>query len=202
MEKRPKLTLVLKRPHVSDGEESNPGQLRTGSGGSSNKAKTAKKSLEASIPKRKRGRPSKDKAPFGTTQPPVFSISFYVEVPTQPILTRGKTAKGNKLVPQEPRKFGPRSIHQGTTWDSLKDAVATILQVSQDRLDFPSMTWRWSPGKSVALPLTDQDGFHAMVEQIKALKAGSAAIILLHIAEPVLHPTSTPVMILVDTAVQ
>jgi hypothetical protein len=142
--------------------------------------------------KRKRGRPRKSSQT--TESPPaVFNISYYVEVPSPPVLQKGKTRKGDKQVAQEPRKFGPRSVHQGTTWNDLQEALCDLLHVSQDRVDFSSLTWRWNQNKSSSLPLTDAGGFQTMVEQIKVSKQGAAGIILLTIAPPTQRSTSIPV---------
>ena len=140
-------------------------------------------SFDEPPPKRPRGRPHKpveDKPRKSTHKH--FSIAVYVEIPVPPKFRPGKTPRGNKVEKQDPRTEGPFTLRRTTTWDEFLEEVSAAAQVGQENLTVDGMTWGFQ--KKGKLPLNNEVGYHAMIQQIKAQKDLSALIVVVALPLP------------------
>lgn len=124
------------------------------------------------------GRPSKQEL-----QDRDFSAHVYIEIANPPKLHRGKTHKTDKFVPQDPTTEGPFTFTHDMSWKSFMSQVAELAELEGENITLTQMTWHFQ-GKTKSLPLGSFGGFTAMVTQIRALKVGATAIVMLGIPVP------------------
>jgi hypothetical protein len=117
-----------------------------------------------------------------------FSAHVYIEIANPPKLHRGKTHRTNKYVPQGPTTEGPFTFTHQMSWRSFLSQVAELAELEEDNIVLTQMTWHFQ-GKARSLPLANIGGFTAMVMQIRALKAGVSAIIMLGLPVPPAKPS-------------
>jgi len=134
---------------------------------------------------RRRGRPYK---PAIDPHSSNFSAHVYVKIANPPKLQRGKTHKSDKYVSQGPTTEGPFTFTHDMSWMSFLSQVATLAELEEENVALTQMTWHFQ-GKTKSLPLGSVGGFTAMVMQIRALKVGVSAIILLGIPVPPTRPS-------------
>jgi hypothetical protein len=133
--------------------------------------------------KRPRGRPRKpieNKARHSTQKH--FSIAVYVEIAVPPKFRLGKTPRGNKVEKQEPRTEGPFTLTRRTTWDEFLEDVSATARVERENLTLDGMTWGLL--KKGKLPLSNEVGYHAMIQQIKTQKDPGALIVVVALPLP------------------
>lgn len=128
------------------------------------------------------GRPSK--VQVEDPQNRDFSAHVFIEIANPPKLHRGKTHKTNKYVPQGPTTEGPFTFTHSMSWKSFMSQVAELAELEEKDVALTQMNWHFQ-GKTKSLPLGSFGGFTAMVTQIRALKIGALAIILLGIPVPI-----------------
>ena len=98
-----------------------------------------------------------------------------------------------KQVDGNTSRYGPVSLRANETWAGFLRLLCGSdgLQVSVDRLSLDGMVWKFqSPASSPELPITTENGFHAMLRQIKT-KHMKPVIIRMH-PPRVLPPASRP----------
>ena len=128
------------------------------------------------------GRPSKD--PYRCD----FSAHVFIEIANPPKLQRGRTHKTDKYVPQGPTTEGPFTFTHSMDWKSFMSQVADLAGLEKENVALTQMTWHFQ-GRTKSLPLGNIGGFTAMVTQIRALKIGASAIVLLGIPVPPAKPS-------------
>ena len=142
------------------------------------------------VAKRPRGRPlgSVKKAVIPENDATTFNMSVWVEIPKDPIVIRSSSRKRpDKVEKQEPWLLGPVTLHQDMTYEQLLATIAETVESDVDLLVKPSLNWRWhknSPGKGPTMPLTNDQGFQIMVQQIRTAKKGPAGIITINMSAP------------------
>jgi hypothetical protein len=129
-----------------------------------------------------RGRPPKD------LQSCDFSVHAFVEIANPPKLHRGKSHKTDKYVAQEPTTEGPFTFTHDMSWPSFVLQVAELAGLENENVVLTQMTWHFQ-GKTKSLPLGNVGGFTAMVTQIRALKVGASAIIMVGLPIPPPKPS-------------
>jgi hypothetical protein len=117
-----------------------------------------------------------------------FSAHVYVEIANPPKLQRGKTHKTDKYVPQGPTTEGPFMFTHHMNWESFLSHVAELAELEEENVALTQMTWNFQ-GKTKSLPLGNIGGFTAMVTQIRALRVGASAIIMLGLPVPPAKPS-------------
>ena len=136
----------------------------------------AKKTKKEAVSKRPRGRPRKNpevtrkdkKARNLKKSEKEFSVVAYVEVAVPHKLHAGKTHKGDKMVPQAPRRCGPFSMFRRTKWTNFLENIAAVTGIDKENLLLPGMTWRMQGKKERdGLPLQSRDAFKAMRDILK-----------------------------------
>ena len=154
------------------------------------KAKKPKK--EETAPKRPRGRPRKNAEAMSKDEKAEkkcekeFSVVVYVEVAVPPKLHAGKTHRGDKMVPQAPRRCGPFSMFRRTKWSSFLDNITAVTSIDKENLLLPGMTWRMQGKKELdGLPLQSRDAFKAMRDILKNKARKEQPVLLVY------HPIPT-----------
>ena len=105
----------------------------------------------------------------------------YVEVALPPKLQAGKTHKGDKMVPQAPRRCGPFSMYRRTKWSNFLENIATVTGIDKENLLLPGMTWRMQGKKEQdGLPLQSRDAFKAMRDILKNKARKESPVLLVH----------------------
>lgn len=138
----------------------------------------------ANVPK-KRGRPlksaeAKAQALALKARPTsTLSATIFVSVAQPPELVHGKTAKQDKLMPQKPHVKGPFTLTKYTTWEQFVDEVAESVGVEKENMRVSSLTWGFQKQKDV-LPLTNENGFQAMQEQIRGKNSSGTIVFVYH----------------------
>jgi hypothetical protein len=117
-----------------------------------------------------------------------FSAHVYIEIANPPKLHRGKTHKTDKYVSQGPTTEGPFTFTHDMSWKSFLSQVAELTELEDENIALTQMTWHFQ-GKPKSLPLGNVGGFTAMVTQIRALKVGASAIIMLGLPVPPAKPS-------------
>ena len=117
-----------------------------------------------------------------------FSAHVYIEIANPPKLHRGKTHKTDKYVSQGPTTEGPFTFTHHMGWKSFLSQVAELAELEKGNIALTQMTWRFQ-GKTKSLPLGGEGGFTAMVMQIRVLKVGVSAIIMLGLPVPPPKPS-------------
>ena len=140
--------------------------------------------IPCTSPKR-RGQPHK--APMDP-QTCDFSAHVYVEIANPPKLNRGKTHKTDKYVLQGPTTEGPFTFTHHSSWKSFLLQVAQLAELEEENITLTQMTWHFQ-GRTKSLLLGNIGGFTAMVTQVRALKAGASAIIMLGLPVPPAKPS-------------
>jgi len=135
----------------------------------------------ASTGRRGRGRPRKDLSAD-------FSAHVFVEIANPPKLRLGRTHKTDKYVVQEPTTEGPFSFTHCMSYESFMLQVAELAELEKENVALTQMTWHFQ-GKTKALPIGNASGFAAMVMQIRGLKVGASAIIMLGLPVPPAKPS-------------
>ena len=129
--------------------------------------------------KKRRGRPKAAKVAHANRD---FLVPVYLEIAQEPVLTRGKTHKGDKFVKQPPITDGPFHLTRRTTWEKFRREVADIAGIDSDsdKENFSAICkgLKWSFQKKSPLPLKDETGFRTLMLQIKAMKDPNSAIII------------------------
>ena len=149
-----------------------------------------KKSKKEAAPQcqRPRGRPRKEdtSTKAGKKHEKEFSMVVYVEVAVPPKLHAGKTHKGDKMVPQAPRRCGPFSMFQKMKWSNFLENISSVTRIDKENLLLPGMTWRMQGKKEQdGLPLQSRDAFKAMRNILKNKAQKEQPILLIH------HPIAT-----------
>jgi hypothetical protein len=160
------LALVSDSRSAKD-EKPNGGQTRN-----AKVPKTPTADLEP-VKKRSRGRPRKsheEKRPF--------SALIYIQVGSPPVLQRGKTHKGDKLVPQKPITKGPFTLTRDMKWSDFLDGISDATQIEKENLQVDGISWAFQRQKD-CLPLTNKDAFKAMRRMVKERK-GTNIIMVNH----------------------
>jgi len=117
-----------------------------------------------------------------------FSAHVYVEIANPPKLHRGKTHKTDKYVPQGPTTEGPFTFTHDMSWESFLSHIAELAELEEENIALTQMNWHFQ-GKTKSLPLGNIGGFMAMVTQIRALRAGASAIVMLGLPVPPAKPS-------------
>ena len=139
--------------------------------------------------RRRRGRPHKDrKVSVEQQSSSDFSAHVYVEIANPPKLHRGKTHKTDKYVSQDPTTEGPFTFTHDMNWMSFLSQVAQLAELEEDNVVLTQMTWHFQ-GKAKSLPLGNIGGFMAMVMQVRALRVGASAIIMIGLPVPPPKPS-------------
>ena len=76
---------------------------------------------------------------------------FMLKLQCPPKLHAEKTHRGDKMVPQAPRRCGPFSMFRRTKWSSFLEKIAAATGIDKENLLLPGMTWRMQGKK-------EQDG--------------------------------------------
>ena len=142
------------------------------------------KEIESLPASKKRGRPPKTKDGSGTKITPShsFDASVFVSIEQPPEMVRGKTHRSDKLVPKKPRVEGPFTLTKSMQWTQFLDEVAECMDIDKENIRLDGMTWAFQKQKE-PLPLSTEQGFKTMREQIKA-KGHSATVVFVY------HPIS------------
>jgi hypothetical protein len=144
--------------------------------------------------KKKRGRPQKAVTEDNTEKKRRFRVSVFVEVQKELLLVKGRTHRGNKYVPQEPWMMGPGALTHKVKWAGFLDLVAELSQAQKENISISGMAWWWNKGSSKAtLPLTNEEGYQTMLQQIKASKMGDAGVIVVSMPKPKARASDIPV---------
>ncbi len=72
---------------------------------------------------------------------------MYVHVAIPPILQRGKTHKGDKLMPQEPTTKGPFTLTCSTNWQDFLDSITDVTGIEKENLQLDGMSWSFQKQK-------------------------------------------------------
>jgi len=136
------------------------------------------------IPKKKRGRPPKpkDRSTTKVTPSHSFDAAVFVSIEQPPEMVRGKTHRSDKLVPKKPRIEGPFTLTKSMRWTQFLDEVAECMDIDKENIQLDGMTWAFQRQKE-PLPLSTEQGFKTMREQVKA-KGQSATVVFVY------HPIS------------
>lgn len=97
-------------------------------------------------------------------------------------MVRGRTHRSDKLVPKKPRVEGPFTLTKSMKWTQFLDEIAECMEIDKENIRLDGMTWAFQKQKE-PLPLSTEQGFNTMREQVKA-KAQSATVIFVY------HPIS------------
>jgi hypothetical protein len=135
--------------------------------------------------RRRVGRPLKSPIDPQSTD---FSAHVYIEIANPPKLHRGKTHKTDKYMPQDPTTEGPFTFTHDTSWMSFLSQVAELAELEEENIVLTQMTWHFQR-KTKSLPLGNIGRFIAMITQIRALKVGAPAIIMLGLPVPPAKPS-------------
>jgi len=135
------------------------------------------------VPK-KRGQPRKpveEKASKAVavagSQP--FNASVFVSVEKPPQLMRGKTHKTDKHVAQEPCVEGPFTLIRSMKWADFLDEVTGWVGVDKENLRIHGLSWGFQKQKA-RLPLTSEQAFKTLREQVKAKNSSATVIFVYH----------------------
>ena len=90
------------------------------------------------IAKRPPGRPPIDKE---NRPPKGFDVSAVVEVSRPPLHVKGKTARGNKWVKQEPIRLGPFRFNDRTSWTGFQKQVRRTAYITEEQMVLSGMMW-------------------------------------------------------------
>ncbi|KAG6904821.1 hypothetical protein DXG01_006953, partial [Tephrocybe rancida] len=142
---------------------------------------------EPPIPCRPRGRPPKSQE--SVVLHSSFSVAVYVKIAVHPVLQKGKTKRGDKMVKQDPKTFGPFTLMHMTKWKPFLKDLASTAWVDKENIPLDMMVW--SMGGKKMLPLTNKAGFKAMQQQIKSAKDSNSVVIILYLP-PIAHCQSKP----------
>ena len=137
-------------------------------------------SLPASAPK-KRGRPlkSKDGSTTKITPSHSFDASVFVSIEQSPEVVRGKTYRTDKLVPKKPRIEGPFTLTKSMGWSQFLDEIADCIDIDKENIKLDGMTWAFQRQKE-PLPLSTEQGFKTMREQIKTKEHSAATVVFVY----------------------
>jgi hypothetical protein len=138
-----------------------------------------KKQPSDKLPPKPRGRPRKTIEDPESRQ---FLVPVFVEIAVAPKLVRGRTPRGDKLVKQPPSIEGPFNLTPGMGWDAFITEIANVVGFDKENLIVSTMTWSFQ--RKAVLPLTSEDGYKTMIQQIRVLKDPSAAIIVISLPAP------------------
>ncbi|KAG6834965.1 hypothetical protein H0H93_006043, partial [Arthromyces matolae] len=130
---------------------------------------------EHDVPRRPRGRPPKPCPPVVPIS--TFSVAVYVEIAVLPVMQKGKTQRGNKMVKQDPKTCGPFTLTHATKWKPFLKDITNAANIDKENLPVDAMAWSMGQKRST-LPLTNKVGFEAMKQQIKAAKDPNSAHII------------------------
>ena len=124
---------------------------------------------------KKRGRPVKSAEDPMTRQ---FRVPVYVKLEQAPVMVKGRTHKGDKLVKQLLIMAGPFNITEKMVWKQFLVVVAEEVESEGDEFQemFSLMTWGFQ--KKAQLLLTNSNGYDTMLQQLQMSKALGAAIIV------------------------
>lgn len=128
---------------------------------------------------KKRGRPRKpiEEKPKAGLQP--FNASMFVSVENPPQLIRGKTHRTDKLAAQEPRIEGPFTLIRSMKWAEFLHEIAQWVGVDQENLRLNGLSWGFQKQKA-HLPLTNEEAFKTMREQVKSKNSSATVIFVYH----------------------
>jgi hypothetical protein len=105
----------------------------------------------------------------------------YVETAQDPVLTRGRTHKGDKFVKQPPMTEGPFHLSSKTMWAGFMEDIAKVAKITKEDLGGIISEMKWGFQKKATLPLTDIIGFQTMLQQVRGLKDPKSAIIIVQL---------------------
>jgi hypothetical protein len=182
----PKLPAKKWRPNAFDQEASS--ELEVFVQRSKGKLRRRLRSPKISDTSSKHRRPGRPHKVSTDPQNCDFSAHVYVEIANLPKLHRGKTHKTDKYVPQGPTTEGPFTLTHYMGWESFLSHVAELAGLEEENPALTQMTWHFQ-GKTKSLPLGNIGGFMAMVTQIRALRVGASAMIMLGLPVPPAKPS-------------
>lgn len=125
--------------------------------------------------KRGRGRPRK--APHIVSRRKEFAVPVFIEIAQAPVLTRGKTPKGDKYMKQPPVTDGPFHLTPKMTWAEFMEQLSEVANIEKENTN-SIVGMKWSFQKKSPLPLKDATGFQTMMKQVRGLKEPDTAIII------------------------
>ncbi|PPQ96952.1 hypothetical protein CVT26_005974 [Gymnopilus dilepis] len=129
---------------------------------------------------KKRGRPRKTKEDTNViTSSHSFSASVFVSIEQPPTMVRGRTHRGDKLVPQKARVEGPFTLTRSMKYEQFIDEIASWMQIDKENLRHDAMTWAFQKQKE-PLPITNKEGFKIMREQVKSKGSSGTVIFIYH----------------------
>ncbi|KAG6874878.1 hypothetical protein C0992_006118 [Termitomyces sp. T32_za158] len=177
-----KKTKERKRKHRNDSVQTPSKSVRLDKSESRHKESDNKSNSDngddiSVVARRPRGRPPKPREPVVPASS--FSVAVYVEVAMHPVLQRGKTKCGDKIVKQDPKTCGPFTLTHATKWRAFVKELADLTNVEKENIPFESMVWLMGSKKS--LLLTNKAGFKAMQHQIKGAKDPNAVVIIIYL---------------------
>jgi len=133
------------------------------------------------LPKRPRGRPRKIRD--DTEAKRLLTALVFVQVAVPPILQRGRTHKGDKMVAQKPQTKGPFTLTHSLKWPNFLTNVAEVTGIDKENIHVDGMSWGFQKQKD-SLPLTNKDAFKAMRRMIKERKSDNTTIIMVNHSIP------------------
>lgn len=93
-----------------------------------------------------------------------FSVSVFVEVAQPPVMTRGKTYKGDKLVNQPPIMERPFTMTYVMQWPEFLEEVAELAEIEEENVEVAIALMTWDFHKKNPLPLKGVSGYKMMVQ--------------------------------------
>ena len=163
--------------HTSKKARKSKGQTRKESHSDKENDKDDKDALP--LIRRKRGRPRK--IAHNGSHRWEFLVPVNVETAQDPVLTRGRTHKGDKFVKQPPVTEGPFHLSSKTTWAGFMEDIAKVAKITKEDLGGIISEMKWGFQKKATLPLTDIIGFQTMLQQVRGLKDPESAIIIVRL---------------------
>ena len=127
-------------------------------------------------PKHARGQPCK----VPVQESIDYAVPAYIEIIVPPLLVLGKSARGNKLKPQEPELVGPFYITPWLGWQEFLAMLAEAAEVEKGSLllDGEGLKWRFQ-SKNGKLPLKDENRYLTMKAQLVSHKDPNSAIVVI-----------------------
>jgi len=156
-------TKAVKPVHASKKPKKSKGQKRKDHSDKENGQSNNEDRLPV-VHQKKRGRPRK--VPEEANGSREFLVPVFVETARDPILTRGRTHKGDKFVKQLPLTDGPFHLSSKMTWPDFVENVVKVAKITKENLGPVIADMKWSFQKKTGLPLTDVTGFQTMLQQV------------------------------------
>ncbi|KAF8798253.1 hypothetical protein BYT27DRAFT_7264846 [Phlegmacium glaucopus] len=143
---------------------------------------TATNNIEQPPSTKKHGRPRKtvEEKVSKPVAGSAFNASVFVSVENPPQLMHGKTHKTDKHVAQEPRVEGPFTLIRSMKWADFLDEIAGWVGVDKENLRINGLSWGFQKQKA-HLPLTNEQAFKMLREQVKAKNSSATVIFIYHL---------------------